>query len=286
MTGTVKVAALQLGPASASLGETLAAASQMLSEAAYRGARLALLPELFGWPYFCGDDPARWREAAQPSNGALAVWTAETARATGMTLLAPVFLALPGDRRGNAVLLARPGGGVSIAARKIHLPPRGREPFGEADHFQPGEPVVTVHEAAGLRLAVLICYDRRFPECWRAARSGDADLVCVPVAGPADEPADFFAAELRTHARENGVYALSASRCGIDRVAGRAVRNDGDTMLAAPGGAIIARRAQADGPGLLIAEIDLAALADARADFPAFDQKRAVTSGSQRRIDP
>ena len=39
--------------------------------------------------------------------------------------------------------------------------------------------------------AVLICYDRRFPECWRAARQGDADLVCVPVAGPADAPGDF-----------------------------------------------------------------------------------------------
>jgi N-carbamoylputrescine amidase len=282
----VKVAALQLGPARASLAETLDTARRMLGDAADQGARLALLPELFAWPYFCADDPDRWREAAQPSNGAVPIWAAETAGATGMALLVPLFLAEPGGRRSNAVLLARPDEQVSIAARKIHLPPRGGEPFGEADHFEPGEPVVGVHEAAGLRIGVLICYDRRFPECWRAARAGDADLVCVPVAGPADEPADFFSAEMRTHARENGVYALSASRCGVDLVAGREVRNDGDTLLAAPDGRVCAVRQQADGPGLLLAEIDLAALAAARARFPAFEQKRAVQSGSHRRITP
>jgi predicted amidohydrolase len=286
MTRMVRVAALQLGPPAASLGETLGTAAGMLEEAAESGAKLAVLPELFAWPYFCGDDPARWRSTAQPSNGAVPVWAARTARATGMALLVPMFLAEPDGKRSNAVLLARPDGRVNIAARKMHLPPRGGELFGEADHFQPGEPVVSAHGVAGLRVAVLICYDRRFPECWRAARAGDADLVCVPVAGPADEPADFFAAEMRTHARENGVYALSASRCGLDAVGQHRVRSDGDTLLAAPSGSVSARRSQIDGPGLLIADIDPAALADARARFPAFDQRRTVTSSSHRRITP
>ncbi len=283
---SIKLAALQLGPPAADLGETLAAAGRLLGEAKAAGARIALLPELFAWPYFCADDPERWRAAAQPSNGPVPVWAAQTARAMTMALLVPMFLAESVGRRSNAVLLAHPDGRIDIAARKIHLPPCGAQRYGEADHFQPGEPVVAVHEVAGLRLAVLICYDRRFPECWRAAREGGADLVCVPVAGPADEPADFFAAEMRTHARENGVYAFSASRCGADRVARQMVRSDGDSLLATPSGAISARRPQIDGPGLLIADLDLAGLAAARACFPAFEQKRAVQSISHRRTAP
>jgi predicted amidohydrolase len=282
MMSVVKVAALQLGPAAPCLAETLASVGRALEEAGHCGAALALLPELFSWPYFCGDDPDRWRGTAQDSNGAVPVWAVETARKTGMVLLVPVFLAEPGGRT-NAVLLTRPDGQVSVAARKIHLPPRGGNQFGEPDHFQPGEPIVTVHDVAGLRLAVLICYDRRFPECWRAARIGGADLVCVPVAGPADEPADFFAAQIRTHAHENGVYALSASRCGIDLVAGQPVGQNGDTLLAAPDGTLSAYRSRGDPPGIIIADVDLAKLADARVRNPAFEQKRAVTSSSHRR---
>jgi predicted amidohydrolase len=285
MMSVVKVAALQLGPAVPNLTETLASVGRELEEAAQRGAALALLPEIFAWPYFCGDDPDRWRDTAQPPNGTVTVWATQTARKTRMALLVPVFLAEAGGPT-NAVLLARPDGEVGIAARKIHLPPRGEDQFGEADHFQPGEPIVTVHDVAGLKLAVLICYDRRFPECWRAARAGGADLICIPVAGPADEPADFFAAQMRTHAHENGVYALSASRCGIDLVAGRPVGQNGDTLLAAPDGTIPAQRGRADPPGILIAEIDLLKLADARLRNPAFERKRAVTSSSHWRTTP
>lgn len=283
---TVKVAALQLGPASEILAETLAAVGQMLREAANQGAAIALLPELFAWPYFCADDPDNWRETAQPLDGAVARWAAETAGATGMALLVPIFLAEADDRRSNAALLARPDREIGVAARKIHLPPRREERYGEADHFQVGEPVVTIHEAGGLRLAVLICYDRRFPECWRAARGGGADLVCVPVAGPAAEPVEFFTAQMRTHAHENGVYALSASRCGVDLVAGRRIGQNGDTLLAAPDGTVPAHRSRADAPGILIAGIDLAKLGDARARFTTFQQKRAVTSSSHRRRTP
>jgi N-carbamoylputrescine amidase len=285
MMSVVKVAALQLGPASPRLTETLASVGRALDEAAHRGVALALLPELFAWPYFCGDDPDHWRGTAQDSNGAVPVWAAETASKTGIALLAPVFLAEAGGRT-NAVLMARPDGQVSVAARKIHLPPRGEHQFGEPDHFQPGEPIVTVHDVAGLRLAVLICYDRRFPECWRAARTGGADLVCVPVAGPADEPADLFAAQMRTHAHENAVYALSASRCGIDLVAGQPVGQNGDTLLAAPDGTLSAYRSRGEPPGILITDINLARLVDARVRNPAFEQKRAVTSSSHRRTTP
>ena len=280
---TVKVAALQLGPACARLPETLAATGRMLDDTAGQGAAIALLPEMFAWPYFCADDPERWRETAQPPSGEISAWAAEVARATRMVLLVPIFLRESDSQRSNAVLLARPEGEVCVAARKIHFPSRGDEPFGEEDHFQPGKPVIVIHEAAGLRFAVLICYDRRFPECWRAARAGGADLICVPVAGPANEPADFFAAEMRTHAKENGVYALSASRCGVDLVNGARVGQNGDTLLATPDGTLAGFRGRTDGPGVLISDVDLNSLADARARFRAFEQIRPVTSSSPRR---
>jgi N-carbamoylputrescine amidase len=268
-------AALQTGPA-AMPAHAFAAASPLLSEAAAAGARIAVLPELFAWPYFAGDDPSVWRGAAERPDGPTAAWAAAEACRTGMAIIVSLPLSRPGSLPANAVLLARPGESVEVVAHKIHLPPSGAAPFGEADHFAPGEPVVAVADAAGLKLAVLVCYDRRFPECWRAARAGGADLVCVPVAGPAVEPDGFFAAEMRTHARENGVYALSAVRCGEDRVNGQAVRHDGDTLAVRPDGSVAARRQQSDGPGLVLLAVETDALAEARARSATFDNRRPV----------
>ncbi len=86
----------------------------------------------------------------------------------------------------NAALLAHMDGRIERAAAKIHLPPAGMgERFGEADHFAPGLPEIGSVAIGALRVAALVCYDRRFPECWRAAAASGADLVAVLVGGPA-----------------------------------------------------------------------------------------------------
>lgn len=275
MTAMWTVAALHT-PTLPDRAESLQQVCGTLGASARAGAFLAVLPELFTWPYFGSEDPASWQDVAESLEGPTVDWARSCARLHGLHIVVPLPLR-DGPFCRNAAVLVRADGTAEIAAAKIHLPKQGTEAFGEEDHFVAGDPVVPIVDVGGLRFAVLICYDRRFPECWLAARAGGADLVLVPVAGPADEPADLFAAQMRTHAHENGLYALSAAKCGLDQLGARSVRNNGETLAVGPDGAVVSRLTQADGPGFILLAIDRPALAQARARFPGFDQMRPVT---------
>lgn len=276
MTPSVTLAAIHLGPGSAAAGPDYSRAAEAIAEAATAGARLVLLPELFAWPFFPVDDPARWRHVAEPLDGPTLRWAAATASQHGVHLIVPFVCERGGDRPWNAVASVAPGGEARLVAAKIHLPPRGRQDrFGEADHFAARPAEIPIFAAAGLRVAALVCFDRRFPECWRAARAGGADLVVCPVAGPADEPDGFFAAEFRTHARENGVFALAAARTGEEEIARRRFRHAGDSLAVDAAGRIVARRAWHDAPGVVLANFDPAVLDEARRSFPNFDLRRS-----------
>lgn len=275
MSGPVTVAAAHLAAGSAGGGPDFAAATVAAAEAAIAGARLLLLPELFAWPFFPLEDPRDWGHVAEGPDGPTLAWAEATARRHGLHLIVPFVFARPGARPWNAVASVAAGEAARVVAAKIHLPPAGPgDRFGEPDHFSAGPAEIGVFAAAGLKVAAFVCFDRRFPESWRAARGAGADLVVCPVAGPADEPEDFFVSELRTHARENGVFALAAARTGTESLAGRPVRHDGDSAVVDPAGRILARRTAADGPGLALAAVDPAALATARRAHPNFELRR------------
>lgn len=85
---------------------------------------------------------------------------------------------------------------------------------------------------------------------------------------------------MRMHARENGVHAVSAAKCGRDRVGVRAVCNDSQTLAVGPDGAVAGGLMQTDGPGFVPLATDRRALARARARFSGFDQARPITPGT------
>jgi N-carbamoylputrescine amidase len=132
-----------------------------------------------------------------------------------------------------------------------------------------------VHSLRGCRLGVLVCYDRRFPEPWRELRALGADLVAVPVAGSGGDSVEFFHAELRTHARENGVFAIAANKVGTEWVGGHPIDNFGESCVVGPDGELIACRPRDAGPGLVLAELDLGSLAATRKALPYFEHRRA-----------
>ena len=273
MRQTVRAGALSTGAAGNALPPMLDAAETGVERLAAQGAELVVLPELFALPYIAGDNPEHWRHLAEPLDGPTAKWAAALARRLGVDI---VFgMALEGDHAlpVNAALLARRDGTVSVAAKKMRLPPRsGKDRFGEEDHFSPGAPEIRAVKIGAIRVAVLICYDRRFPEHWlQAARIG-ADLVAVIVGGPAPDDLDgYFLAELQTHARANGVYALAAARTGVETILGFPVRHDGETVAIGPDGAVLWRQ---DACGTAIVDVDPERVAD------------APISGAERRLRP
>lgn len=277
------VAAVQLGPSTGDRHKDEGEAEAAVRSAALAGAAVVLLPEIATLPYFGFAKPTLWRDLAEPVGGRLTQRFASLARELGIILALPFFERGADGQNYNSVVVLGPDGEIVPAidrsgvrrptARKLHLATAEGQ-FDERDHFVQGE-AIGIHRVGPLSFGCLVCYDRRFPESWRALRALGADLALVPVVGPGGDDSGFFLAELRTHARENGLYACAANKSGIELVTGAAVPSHGDSCVVSPGGEILAHRPGDAGPGIVQATVDLAVLADTRRRLPFYEQRRA-----------
>jgi deaminated glutathione amidase len=111
-----------------------------------------------------------------------------------------------------------------------------------------------------------ICYDLRFPELYRALK---ADLLLVPSAFTHTTGQAHWEVLLRARAIENLAYVLAAAQGGL-HVNQR--RTWGQSMVVDAWGQVLASQAQ--GPGVVLADIDKTSLAATRMQLPALDHRR------------
>jgi len=107
-----------------------------------------------------------------------------------------------------------------------------------------------------------VCYDLRFPELHR--RLGDVALIVVPAAFTAVTGAAHWHVLLRARAIENQCYVLAAAQGG-QHPGGR--RTYGHSLFIDPWGAVLAECAE--GPGIVVGDVDHERLAQVRRDLPA-----------------
>jgi len=229
-------------------------ALELLTEAEGRGARLAILPEMF-----CTGFSMDARRIAQPPGGPSETFLRETARSLGLWVLASVpEAAEPAPR--NMAMLAAPDGAVTRYA-KIH-------PFsfaGEDKVYAAGDRVVTV-TIDGLRATPFVCYDLRFPEPFRLAAEG-TDLFAV-VANWPDARREHWRTLLRARAIENLCYVVGVNRVGE----GGRLHYSGDSAAISPWGETLVEGGEEE--AVLLCEIDPAVVEEARARFPALADRR------------
>ncbi|OZM80174.1 nitrilase-related carbon-nitrogen hydrolase [Pseudonocardia sp. MH-G8] len=203
-------------------------------EAAGRGARLVVLPELAVCGYVFRD-AAEARAAAQDLDGPTVSLLRELSRELGLVLVCGFAeLAPDGPVHNSAVLVE--DGQVRACYRKAHLWDRETQLFRAGD-----EPPPVVRTALG-RVAVMICYDLEFPEWVRLAAEAGAEIVAVPVNWPLlPRPAGEHALEVvkaRAAAGTYRVHVVVADRCGrergVDWVGGSLVCASTGYLLAGP----------------------------------------------------
>jgi N-carbamoylputrescine amidase len=276
---TVRLAAAQLPACSDDLDANRLAAEIAVRTAAAAGAAIVALPELATVPYFCGGRPEEYRAWAEAADGPLAARFAALARECRVTLFFPFYERDRATGRFHNSVLGFAADGRQLrdgpVARKLHLPVGDDPPpgFDEPAHFAAGESLHVV-EAAGLKTGVLVCYDRRFPEAWRALRAKGAELVIVPVAGSGGDDMNYFIGEMRTHARENGLAVLCANKVGDEHVGGGVVDNYGYSTIIDADGAVLALRPAMEGPGLAVADIDQTVIAATRRRLRYYEHRR------------
>ncbi len=249
----IKVASLQL---EISGSEAKAARVERVAREveALRETDLVILPEAWNVGYFNFD---RYAAEAEPLDGPTITRLAAAARTAGAWLLAgSIIEQADGSLFNTSVLLDREGV-VRGSYRKIHL-------FGYGSREQElltrgAAPAVVATEFGDVGLAT--CYDLRFPELFRAMVDDGAELFLITSAWPYPR-VEAWATFNRARAHENLAWLISANCAGGDPVA-----CCGRSMVVDPWGTPVA--AAGDRPAVITAEIDVAAAAAARADFPA-----------------
>lgn len=257
----MRIGLLQLDLAWEDWRSNHAAAAKLLQRAAEDGVTLALLPEMFATGFSL--DGAR---IAQPPGGPSEEWLRGMARGLGMHLVAGVAETCdasggPSPLPCNNALWVTPDGAVERYT-KLH-------PFsfaGEDNRFAKGTRVVT-WTIEGLRVTPVVCYDLRFPELFRAA-TDDTDLYAVLANWPERRRAHWQAL-LKARAIENLCYVAGVNRVGED---GLGNPHTGDSAVVSPWGETLAAAAMDE--TLLVAKVDPAKVAEARAKFPVLKDRR------------
>jgi nitrilase len=267
----MKVAAIQMVSATG-LQPNLEAARTLIGEAAADGAELVVLPE-----YFClmgrrDSDKLAVREAH--GTGAIQDMLAQAARTHGIWLVGGTLPLLASDdgHVRNTSLAFSPAGQEVARYDKIHLFAfdNGRERYDEARVIEPGTAPVafalTARDGHVWRVGMSVCYDLRFPELYRQLR---ADLLLVPSAFTWTTGQAHWELLLRARAVENLAYVLAPAQGGLHEN-GR--RTWGQSMVVDPWGALLAQR-QAEGAGVVLADLDPARLQQVRQQLPALQHR-------------
>jgi predicted amidohydrolase len=243
----------------------------LVRRAADGGAELIVTPE-------CTNILQRDRRALLPQLTALnedpvVSGLQEAAREAGAWVLVGSALVRREDgKAANRSALISPEGGIVATYDKLHMfdvdLPTG-ESVRESATYEPGDRAVAV-QAGAAKLGLSICYDLRFPALYRALALAGAQVLTVPAAFTRPTGEAHWEILLRARAIETGAFVLAAAQGGVHED-GRGTW--GHSMAVGPWGEVVAKLDH-DEPGVLFADLDLAAVGKARAAVPALTNAR------------
>jgi predicted amidohydrolase len=269
----LRVAALQMNSGTEPEAN-LDALERLAHEAAARGAAYALSPEVT--VAFAENRDGLRRVAGPFENNPHIARCARIAREARLSLhLGSLAVALPDGRFANRSVLFSPDGEIVATYDKIHLFDAtlpGLNPYRESDTYAGGDRAA-VAEVDGVSLGLSICYDVRFPALYRALAEAGAQLIAVPAAFTVPTGAAHWEVLLRARAIETGCYVIAAAQAGQHQN-GRATW--GHSMIVDPWGAILGQLG-GEGEGVLVADIDPAAVAEAHSRVPALANARSFS---------
>ena len=249
----------------------LEALDELVASAVAQGARYVLSPEVT--VAFAENREGLARVAGPYENNPDIARAAEIADAHNVYLhLGSLAVALPDGRFANRSILFGPDGAEIASYDKIHLFDAtlpGLREYRESATYKGGDAAV-VTPVAGFNLGMAICYDVRFPALFNALAGAGAEVISVPAAFTVPTGEAHWEVLLRARAIETGSYVIAAAQGGRHEN-GRATY--GHSMIIDPWGKIIAR-IDGDEPGIIVADVDLERVADARGRVPALANAR------------
>jgi N-carbamoylputrescine amidase len=284
---TLSLAAVQMSMTE-DVERNLAAAERLVREAAARGARIILIPELFEDVYFCKDVDARHLLRARPVAGhpTVARFSALAAE-LGVVLPLSIF-----ERAGNALfntVVMVDADGTSLGTyRKSHIP--DGIGYSEKFYFSPGDTGFRVWDTAHGRVGLGICWDQWFPEAARAMALLGAECILYPTAigseppDPSWDSSGHWQRVMQGHAGANLLPVVAANRFGRESGEQTEITFYGSSFIADNTGAKVAEAGR-DSEAVLVASFDRAELERLRLSWGLFRDRRPDLYGAVTSLD-
>jgi beta-ureidopropionase len=280
MTGTLRIALAQVavGPGRE---DNVLRALRMMDDAAQAGAQLIIFPEMSIDPFFPQyRADKRYFDWGVPVPGPLTDRFRDRAATLGLATVINLFERAAPGRYFDCSPVFDTEGCYLGKQRMTHI--LEGPGYNERYYYWQGNsgyPVFDVGSAitGPVPIGVAICYDRHFPEGMRALTLGGAEVIVVPTATASLE-AEYRAVwevEMQAAAVANGVFVAVANRAGVDDT----LRFFGRSFATDPYGRVLAR-APEDDVALLLVDLDLDLVEQARRDMPFLRDRRPETYGA------
>jgi deaminated glutathione amidase len=269
MTATFKAAMVQmrsgLTPAA-----NIDSAVRMIGEAKAAGANYVQTPEMTN--ILAADREQLFAAIVEEEKDASLASLRECARKLCITLhVGSLAIKLSHDKAVNRSFLIDPKGEILARYDKIHMfdvDLINGESYRESYSYRPGE-LGVLYDLPWGRLGLTICYDVRFPALYRALAEAGASLLAIPSSFTQQTGQAHWHVLNRARAIENGSFVFAAAQGGKHEN-GR--ETFGHSLIVDPWGRVLAEGGTE--PGIILAEIDPAAAATARARIPSLQHGR------------
>ncbi|MBM3686608.1 MAG: acyltransferase [Actinobacteria bacterium] len=249
-------------------------------QAAAQGAKVMCFQELFYGPYFCQVQDAKYYEYAESIPGPTTERFQALAAELGMVLVLPMYEEEQPGILYNTAAVVDADGTYLGKYRKNHIPQvKG---FWEKFYFRPGNLGYPVFQTSVGPVGVYICYDRHFPEGWRALGLNGAQIVFNPSATHRGLSAYLWKLEQPASAVANEYFVGAINRVGIEAEIGD---NDfyGTSYFVDPEGKFVGDPADPYQPELVVRDLDMDLLAEVRNRWAFYRDRRPDAYGDLTR---
>ena len=273
----VTVAALQLA-FSDDVQENIAAVSELVREAAAKGAKVVLPPELFEGHYFCRTQDEGHFARALAADEHPVVQAMQKLAAELEIYIPTSFFEADGHHHYNSLAMIDDKGAVMGVYRKSHIP--DGPGYSEKFYFRPGNTGFKVWKSAYGTIGAGVCWDQWYPETARAMMLMGAEILFYPTAigsEPHDPDLDtsrLWRRAMIGHAVSNVVPVVASNRIGTEH----GQRFYGNSFICDERGDILAEFG-ADDTGVLVATLDTTQAKKHRAAFGFFRDRRPELYG-------
>ena len=240
-------------------------------DAAAQGAQVMCFQELFYGPYFCQVQDTEYYDYAEAvPDGPTVTRFSALAKELGMVLVLPVYEREQAGFLYNTAAVVDADGTYLGKYRKHHIPQvKG---FWEKFYFRPGNVGWPVFDTAVGKVGVYICYDRHFPEGWRALGLAGAEIVFNPSATSRGLSNYLWRLEQPAAAAANMYFVGAINRVGIEPLGDDDFY--GTSYFADPRGQLVGEAASGHDEELVVRDLDLSLIEEVRNQWAFYRDRR------------